>query len=40
MGHLLGRGHDTAPASIMTAVFTDLSMEPDQCRSARPRSSK
>ena len=40
MGHLLGRAHDTAPSSIMAAVFNDLSAEPKQCRTARPLNAK
>jgi len=36
IGHLLGHAHDTAPDSVMAAVFTNLSAEPAACRAARP----
>lgn len=36
IGHLLGHAHDTAPGSVMTPVFADLSAEPAACRAARP----
>jgi hypothetical protein len=36
MGHLLGHAHDTAPHSVMLAVFTDRSSVPALCRAARP----
>ena len=39
-GHLLGHVHDEAPASVMAAVFTDYSSEPQACRTTRPRSSR
>lgn len=39
-GHLLGHAHDTAPASIMAAVFADYSSEPQACRANRPASPR
>jgi hypothetical protein len=36
MGHLLGHAHDTTPGSVMAPIFTDLSAEPQRCRTARP----
>jgi Matrixin len=36
MGHLLGHAHDTTAGSVMAPVFTDLSAEPQRCRTARP----
>jgi hypothetical protein len=39
-GHLLGHAHDTAPASVMAAVFADYSSEPQACRTTRPASSR
>lgn len=39
-GHLLGHPHDTAPASVMGAVFADYSSEPQACRTDRPESPR
>ena len=39
-GHLLGHPHDSAPASVMAAVFADYSGEPQACRANRPESPR
>ena len=39
-GHLLGHAHDTAPASVMAAVYTDYSSESQACRTNRPASPR
>ncbi|HEX5900124.1 MAG TPA: matrixin family metalloprotease [Solirubrobacteraceae bacterium] len=39
-GHLLGHVHDTAPASVMAAVYTDYSSESRACRTSRPASPR
>jgi hypothetical protein len=40
LGHLLGHPHDTAPASVMAAVFADYSSAPQACRANRPASPR